>query len=330
MTHPVSFSLEQLQQAATALTNELETKVLDLQMTPAPEQKFRAAEVDFDHVFFMQGEILLFGGVNTSTVIQTLNQTGIPRAAYDIITDGFPLYFCDSNNVPDTQPPPGEYYLQHSDLPYGFVGTPEEPGVFQFSSPEVANLTLATKPIPAGNIAVYIGKVTDESQVPSYEQLTGPESFKYQLTASPFNWIPGRTQAESLSNLNNNRVPYYAFMDGGSTGSVIRENYVEYNSAKDAIEHDDWWEPFRTGVTMGNYWDWDTSEDYSPYKIVGWRISPPLGRGGNDTPINLLVQPSGQLSSFQVNPSTQKPYRGAEGVYPVIMVEMLVDVNIVL
>lgn len=43
---------------------------------------------------------------------------------------------------------------------------------------------------------------------------------------------------------------------------------------------------------------------------------------------SLLNMPRYQKEEFNVNPSNQQPYRGAEGVYPIILVELNEDVNL--
>ena len=322
MNYEARYTLEQLYRATEYLNDELMSKLRDIENT-RNDPMTREAVGGFDHVFYMSGEVLIFGGVSRADVIRILNQTGLSPSSYRITVEGGPLFFCDSNSYPDVEGALS-FFLSHRDLPYAFTGTAENPGVFQFSSDEVSNLNRSTEPVPVGNLVFYIGSLgwgANRIDPPTYEELTGEDRFDYNAYFTNLNWVPGGSRTENLASIDRLDIPYLTFQR--LSGMTERLNFSDVDGLREAARK----HAYPTRVVRTS---WQLGDNWGGGRYLGWRIGEKvLAEGEDDTlPIPLLIFPDGQMEYFDVNPGSQTEYHGAEGVYPVVLVELLEDVNI--
>jgi hypothetical protein len=280
----------------------------------------RAARSEEQRVVFLEGEVLMFGGVSREQVISVLIATGIPSDAYELTVDGPPLYFCSSINHPDVEFA-APYLLREEDLPYGFAG-PD--GTFQFSSPEIDKLRRSEVPIELDDVFTFFGTSMVLPQKITYDLCKRWERNNDNrgmiLTAS-LGWVEGTSKSEILANLDAGKNAGVICRAGPDT--VYRDYTTVIESYKQAVSATT---SFRgwNGVVGG------LSSNNNPRPpVLGWKHTLPNPMGGHGMRAYILQMPEGQLERFEVNPSPQQPYRGGEGVYPVVLVEFLRDVNVI-
>lgn len=271
-----------------------------------------------EQIVFLKHELLFFSNLSKSQVIQELNNLGVDISAVSIITNGAPIFFTDSLVNDVTSFP--DYYLVHTDLPYGF---PNDDGTFQFSSPEITRLKKSIGPHIIDDVYYYLG--TDGRDI-SYESFTEKSAEKRLRPQSyGLGWCKWRTKQTILSEYNQGRLDDILVnvkykMSGNKMyyqHPVDKELYLKTveNTSNPGIYD-------RTRI-VGSPESKENAlgDNYRPNKFLGWSFGT-YAPGANKSYLKPLLQmPPGQLSSFEVNPFPQVPYRGAEGVYPVIMVE---------
>lgn len=279
---------------------------------PSSAPSERARSTEGRQCIFLKGELLMFSEMTRSEVVTALQNMGLVGSAVTIITEGDPLYFVDESTS-DTYKP-FDYFLQHSDLPYGFAGPG---GTFQFSSPEIAALQKSSAPVIIDDAYVYGG--SDGATI-SYENVRN-----YNAFLSPgLGWTQSNEKQPAYRAVDRGEFPHITLKN--DFGVLDRRDLVDKNELQREIMRQPyaWLEPevdFQGGIGGSNY---------NPGKYIGWRLPASGSYVANfSSSANLLVMPEGQLAEFQVNPSNQQPYRGAEGVYPVILVELNEDVNMV-
>ena len=280
----------------------------------------RAARSDEQRIVFLEGEVLTFGGVSREQVISVLFATGIPSDAYELTVDGPPLYFCSSINHPDVEFA-APYLLREEDLPYGFAG-PD--GTFQFSSPEIDKLRRPEAPVELKDVYTYFG-----------DSITQPCKIYYDLCkrwernnddrgwilTNTLGWVEGTSKSEILANLDAGKNAGVISRAGPDT--VYRDYTTDIEYYKQVVSETT---SFRgwNGIVGGL-----RSNNNPRPPILGWRHALPNPMGGHGIRANILQMPKRQLERFEVNPDPQQPYRGGEGVYPVVLVEFLRDVNVI-
>ena len=304
------WTLEELETAVNALEYDLNIKLAETNETPI------GARVDgFDHVFFMEGEILIFGEVSKADVLGFMMNMGVASDSFVIVAEGDPLFFSSNVNIPDKQTRP-TFRLGHEHLPYGFVGTSTEPGVFQFSSPEISKLQLPPLPQQIDDAFCYYG---NSLKGVTWDLLNMAKNDSYKMGINGPGWVVGNTKAEVISAINNGNFPYVAFRENG----VITRHYLcdQKNLLDEANRFAGDSSNYRPCPELGNF--------YSTGPYVGWRLVSDLSSAGKFfQEVTLFDMPMGQLETFDVNPYPQEEYHGGEGVYPVVLVEFLRDVNI--
>lgn len=271
-----------------------------------------AFRVETRSCVFLKGEILFFSNKTASEVMISMTNIGVPSDAFDIITSGFPLYFTNKADYDIERPPP--YFLQHKDLPYGFSS---DDGTFRFSSQEISKLTLASSPSIINDAYTFIGA---DANLVKYEDISNPSKIEqYCMMMNGLGWTPSNTKNGALVDVGSGNYANVTLRDG----ELLDRRYF--------IDE----QVFRKEISSGSgYVDCHIingigKTNYTPGKYIGWRwvFS---GRGVNTDTLTepLIEMPEGQISDFEVNPQNREPYYGAEGVYPVIMVEMTRDVNV--
>ncbi|ESU40756.1 Hypothetical protein GSB_154709 [Giardia duodenalis] len=272
----------------------------------------RAQSLDDSRYVFLKGELLMFSEMTRSEVVTALQNIGLGPSVVTIITEGDPLYFADGPTS-DTYKP-FDYFLRQADLPYGFAG-PD--GTFQFSSPELTSLRKSSAPVFIDDAYIYGG--SDGATIP-YENVSNPYN---AFQSHVLGWTKSVHKQTAQQEVERGEFPHvtlrdnYGILDRRNLGT--REGILEQMSSLSG--------PYlkpETGFlgSIGNSY-------YNPGKYIGWRMAAPGNHTINfSTTVNLLTMPEGQLAEFEVNPSNQQPYRGAEGVYPVILVELNEDVNL--
>lgn len=307
--------------------NDLERSILSLEhellMKTAPSeqtaQTFAAPRASLKRAVFLEGEVLILGGMSKDAAITLLTDMTIQPGDYVLTTEGNPLFFNETNAIPDTSAP-FPYYLKHSDLPHGFVGTPDAPGTFQFSSKEVEQLKLPVGPQIIDDVYVFYGSRVDGL---TYDMIKNDKLGRFQFSMWGLGWAPGSTLQEVTANVGQGNYVGLTLQDGYST---YKKYFADQQPYLDYVED-------LSGVgNLTNKVGGIGSNYYNPGRYIGWRWW--LNRGEkaskNEVTVPILEMPVGQLSEFEVNPEPQQPYRGAEGVYPVILVEFLRDVNVLL
>lgn len=290
----------------------------------SPVQGFaRASRAAEQRIVFLEGEVLTFGGVSRGQVLSVLTATGIPSEAYELTVDGPPLYFCSSFNRPDVEFA-APYLLREEDLPYGFAGPN---GTFQFSSPEIEKLRKPTNPVEVDDVYAFFGDYVDAQDPVTYDLCKLWEkqnNSRGWIEVQSLGWVQGTTKSEVLANLE----------VGKNAGVVVRNGpdtvYRDYTTNIEAFK-----EMVRKQTEGSEFYPINTivgglSSNSNPRPpILGWKYSIRQGKGDYTMYSDLLQMPTRQLESFEVNPGPQQPYRGGEGVYPVVLVEFLRDVNVI-
>lgn len=303
-------SLEEINRSIDALFNKLSTRSEQVAAEPEAQELDEPAESP-QSVVFLEGEVLIFGGMTKSLVTTALVNMGIMPDAFSLTTEGPPLFFTSSTTVPDTAAPP-VYFLTHEDLPYGFVGTDEEPGTFQFSSPELAKLTLPPNPQVVDDAYVFIG---DDASNVTYDMIDKATDDRYKVLMYGLGWVPATNKAGAAQDVREGKFTNVDFSgdkryfaDKGPLLGAVNSSTGTHST------------PVEGGI--GN--------NYVPDVFAGWTwpVISQRNPSPNTVTANIIQMPRNQLQSFEVNPDTQQPYRGAEGVYPVILAEILRDVNI--
>lgn len=284
------------------LTEKLQTKV------NPPQATARAA--GDDRFVFLEGELLIFGNVTRSGVIAAMNDMGVDPGAYTVITDGPPLYFTgqaggDTSFYPD-------YFLAHSDLPYGFAGSD---GTFRFSSQEITDLATSVEPLVVDNCYAYFGTNADRVK---YEDISNPSKIdRYCPMMFGLGWTERDDTAGALADINAGKYANVSLDDGELVDRRFFVNKDDFVRDLNDI-----------GGSASNIAGGLGTNNYNPGKYIGWRWNLKQKTiNTNLIPSYMLSMPPEQLAEFEVNPSSQQPYRGAEGVYPVVLVELNEDVN---
>ena len=297
-------------QWANALQHQL-TEKLQIKVNPPPQASVRAAGGD-DRFVFLEGELLIFGNITRSDVIAAMNDMGVEPGAYTVITDGPPLYF--TNQLGEDTSYYMDYFLAHSDLPYGFA---ESDGTFRFSSQEISGLTLPAEPQIVDDCYAYYGTNADRVK---YEDISNPSKIdKYCPMMFGLGWAERDDKANALADI---KADKYANVCLDAGERVDRRFFVDKDDfIRDLNDISGSASNIVGGLGMNNY---------NPGKYIGWRwnLIQKKAVDKNLIPAYILSMPPGQLTEFEVNPSSQQPYRGAEGVYPVILVELNEDVNV--
>lgn len=313
-------TLEELKAMVDSLRAQFNRKLQEA-IRPAPVARARSGPAR--RAVFLEGEVLIFGGVPVSEVTNTLFTMGIMPDAYALTTEGGPLYFIDRLGGPDTAAAP-LYYLTHADLPYGF-NSPD--GYFQYSSPEIAALRPAVASQTVDDAYIVYG---NKQPLPSnltydkFKALYDSGDLAYRPKMMGMGWTPSTDPQAALNDVAQDKYAGVNFITGET---VDRRHYVQKDEFIKAIK--DLGKPQPTKITsyMLNGLS-DSSYTATPY--AGWRWRPKKSSLPNvSLRAPLLVEPNGQLEYLDVNPAPQEPYRGGEGVYPVVLVEMLRDVNLV-
>ena len=287
----------------------------------SPVQGFaRASRAAEQRIVFLEGEVLTFGGVSGEQVISVLVATGIPSDAYELTVEGPPLYFCSSINRPDVEFA-APYLLREEDLPYGFAGPG---GTFQFSSPEIEKLRRAEGPVEVDGVYTFFGDWADGISYDLCKLWEKNNDSRGWIETQSLGWVRGSTKSEVLANLE----------AGKNAGVVVRNGpdtvYRDYTTNIEAFK-----EMVRKQTEGSEFYPISTivgglSSNSNPRPpVLGWKYSLRNSKGGYAMYADLLQMPTGQLESFEINPGPQQPYWGGEGVYPVVLVEFLRDVNVI-
>ena len=287
----------------------------------SPVQGFaRASRAAEQRIVFLEGEVLTFGGVSGEQVISVLVATGIPSDAYELTVEGPPLYFCSSINRPDVEFA-APYLLREEDLPYGFAGPG---GTFQFSSPEIEKLRRAEGPVEVDGVYTFFGDWADGISYDLCKLWEKNNDSRGWIETQSLGWVRGSTKSEVLANLE----------AGKNAGVVVRNGpdtvYRDYTTNIEAFK-----EMVRKQTEGSEFYPISTivgglSSNSNPRPpVLGWKYSLRNSKGGYAMYADLLQMPTRQLESFEVNPGPQQPYSGGEGVYPVVLVEFLRDVNVI-
>ena len=290
----------------------------------SPVQGFaRASRAAEQRIVFLEGEVLTFGGVSRGQVISVLTATGIPAEAYELTVDGPPLYFCSSFDRPDVEFA-APYLLREEDLPYGFAGPN---GTFQFSSPEIEKLRRAERPVELDGVYTYFGDFWDYPAHITYNLCKIWEKNNDNrgwIETLALGWVPGSTKPEVLANLDAGKNAGVIVRDGPDT--IYRDYTTNIEAFKEVIRKQTEGSDFYPGSTVVGGLS-SNSEPRPP--ILGWKFGPFNTMGGREIRADLLQMPMWQREGFEVNPGLQQPYKGGEGVYPVVLVEFLRDVNVI-
>lgn len=290
----------------------------------SPVQGFaRASRAAEQRIVFLEGEVLIFGGVSRGQVISVLTATGIPSEAYELTVDGPPLYFCSSFNRPDVEfavP----YLLREEDLPYGFAG-PD--GTFQFSSPEIEKLRRAEGPVELDGVYIYFADAWDYPAHITYDLCKTWEKNNDNrgwIETRSIGWVQGSTKSEVLANLDAGKHAGVIVRNGPDT--VYRDFTTNIEVYKEMIrKQTEGSEFYPISTIVGGL----SSNNNPRPPVIGWKFGPINSVAGREICSDLLQMPMWQREGFEVNPGPQQPYRGGEGVYPVVLVEFLRDVNVI-
>ncbi len=309
-------SLETLSRQTDALYAQFTSKTHQSAPSSVSSARMRdTEEPEGRQCIFLEGELLIFSEMTRSEVVTALQNMGLVGSAVTITTEGDPLYFVDESNS-DTYRP-FDYFLQQSDLPYGFAG-PE--GKFQFSSPELVTLQKSSTPVFVDDAYIYGG---NNGAIISYETLNNPNYITSFAFCSPgLAWTKSTDKQTAMQEIARGEFPHI----------TLRDNYGRLER-RDIVTKDEMYYELSgqssTLKPMAGFLGSLGNTNYLPSSYIGWRMVPSSNNTNNfSTTTSLLVMPEGQLTEFEVNPSNQQPYRGAEGVYPVILVELNEDVNI--
>lgn len=287
----------------------------------SPVQGFaRASRAAEQRIVFLEGEVLTFGGVSGEQVISVLVATGIPSDAYELTVEGPPLYFCSSINRPDVEFA-APYLLREEDLPYGFAGPG---GTFQFSSPEIEKLRRAEGPVEVDGVYTFFGDWADGISYDLCKRWEKNNDSRGWIETLSLGWVRGSTKSEVLANLEAGKNAGVVVRNGPDT--VYRDYTTNIEAFKERVRKQTEGSDFYPISTIVG--GLSSNSDPRP-PVLGWKYSLRNSKGGYATYADLLQMPTRQLESFEVNPGPQQPYSGGEGVYPVVLVEFLRDVNVI-
>lgn len=283
----------------------------------------RAARSEEQRIVFLEGEVLTFGGVSRGQVISVLVATGVPSDAYELTVEGPPLYFCSSINRPDVEFA-APYLLREEDLPYGFAGPG---GTFQFSSPEIENLQRPANPVEVDDVYTFFGDYVDARDPVTYDLCKLWEkqnNSRGWVETKALGWVQGTTKPEVLANLEAGKNAGVVVRNGPDT--VYRDYTTNIEVFKDLVrKQTEGSEFYPINTIVGGL----SSNSNPRPPVLGWKYSIRNMKGGYAMNADLLQMPAEQLQRFEVNPDPQQPYMGGEGVYPVVLVEFLRDVNVI-
>lgn len=287
----------------------------------SPVQGFaRASRAAEQRIVFLEGEVLTFGGVSGEQVISVLGATGIPSDAYELTVEGPPLYFCSSINRPDVEFA-APYLLREEDLPYGFAG-PD--GTFQFSSPEIEKLRRAEGPVEVDGVYAFFGDWADGISYDLCKLWEKNNDSRGWIETLSLGWVRGSTKSEVLANLEAGKNAGVVVRNGPDT--VYRDYTTDIEAFKEMVrKQTEGSEFYPISTIVGGL----SSNSNPRPPVLGWKFSLRNSKGGYAMYADLLQMPTRQLESFEVNPGPQQPYSGGEGVYPVVLVEFLRDVNVI-
>ena len=287
----------------------------------SPVQGFaRASRAAEQRIVFLEGEVLTFGGVSGEQVISVLVATGIPSDAYELTVEGPPLYFCSSINRPDVEFA-APYLLKEEDLPYGFAGPG---GTFQFSSPEIEKLRRAEGPVEVDGVYTFFGDWADGISYDLCKLWEKNNDSRGWIETQSLGWVRGSTKSEVLANLEAGKNAGVVVRGGSDT--VYRDYTTDIEAFKEMVrKQTEGSEFYPISTIVGGL----SSNSNPRPPILGWKYGPFNTLAGHEMRSDLLQMPTRQLESFEVNPGPQQPYSGGEGVYPVVLVEFLRDVNVI-
>lgn len=287
----------------------------------SPVQGFaRASRAAEQRIVFLEGEVLTFGGVSGEQVISVLVATGIPSDAYELTVEGPPLYFCSSINRPDVEFA-APYLLREEDLPYGFAGPG---GTFQFSSPEIEKLRRAEGPVEVDGVYTFFGDWADGISYDLCKLWEKNNDNRGWIETLSLGWVRGSTKSEVLANLEAGKNAGVVVRNGPDT--VYRDYTTDIEAFKEMVrKQTEGSEFYPISTIVGGL----SSNSNPRPPVLGWKYSLRNSKGGYAMYADLLQMPTRQLESFEVNPGPQQPYSGGEGVYPVVLVEFLRDVNVI-
>lgn len=284
------------------------------------QDSVRAVRSEEQRIVFLEGEVLTFGGVSREQVISVLVATGIPSDAYELTVEGPPLYFCSSITRPDVEFA-APYLLREEDLPYGFAGPG---GTFQFSSPEIEKLRRAEGPVAVDGVYAFFGDWADGISYDLCKLWEKNNDSRGWIEVQSLGWVQGTTKSEVLANLEAGKNAGVVVRNGPDT--VYRDFTTNIEAFKEMVRKQTEGSDFYSISTIVG----GLSSNSNPRPpVLGWKYSLRNSKGGYAMYPDLLQMPTGQLESFEVNPGPQQPYRGGEGVYPVVLVEFLRDVNVI-
>lgn len=280
----------------------------------------RAARSEEQRIVFLEGEVLTFGGVSREQVISVLVATGIPSDAYELTVEGPPLYFCSSFNRPDVEFA-APYQLREEDLPYGFAG-PD--GTFQFSSPEIEKLRRPAAPVEIDDVYTFFGDWADGISYDLCKRWEQKNDNRGWIEVHSLGWVQGSTKSEVLANLEAGKNAGVIVRTGSD--SVYRDFTTNVEAFKDLVrKQTEGSEFYPISTIVGGL----SSNSNPRPPILGWKYGLRNSKGGDTMYADLLQMPVAQRQRFEVNPDPQQPYRGGEGVYPVVLIEFLRDVNVI-
>lgn len=287
----------------------------------SPVQGFaRASRAAEQRIVFLEGEVLTFGGVSGEQVISVLDATGIPSDAYELTVEGPPLYFCSSINRPDVEFA-APYLLREEDLPYGFAGPG---GTFQFSSPEIEKLRRAEGPVEVDGVYTFFGDWADGISYDLCKLWERNNDSRGWIEVQSLGWVRGSTKPEVLANLEAGKNAGVVVRNGPDT--VYRDYTTDIEAFKEMVrKQTEGSEFYPISTIVGGL----SSNSNPRPPVLGWKYGLRNSKGGYTMYADLLQMPTRQLESFEVNPGPQQPYSGGEGVYPVVLVEFLRDVNVI-
>lgn len=287
--------------------------------TQPEEQSYgltRDSDLESKQYIFLKNEIIFFSETNQSNVISMLNNIGVDLTVVNIVVHDDPVFFVEKETEDHTKS--ADYFLTHSDLPYGFAGPG---GLFQFSTPELINLKKSADPVLIDNVYLYL-----DTNPMTYEKISNKENEKIcRPVMNGLGWSILNSKQKILEALDQGRSSEVVanITLESPDGSIFRLNFMDEKYYREALKRQPENLPytyFHIPPGVGNY---------NPSKFIGWSFSFNFDNT-KEFQRELFNMPPNQLSTFEVNPFPQTPYRGAEGVYPVILVEFLRDVVITL
>ena len=275
---------------------------------------FAAREVD-GVIMFFEGETIMVRGT-VGDINAAMLSLGLRSDDYRLTEAGERIFFTQNVADTDTLSVPLRL-LTHEDLPFGFAGD----GVFRFSSAEISSLSTAPAPLVVDGYIHYYSGDDWTGSLEDWDSLMNDRAGKYKPGFQGWCYLNASDKQTALNEIAAGRYPFVTFKM--ADGSLQRIDFVYKESLLEAINEGRSFYDVKFSPFMGNYFNADSRD------FVGWspKFSSTAEAGQMvNMSAPLLVMPPGQMSSFEVNPAPQQPYLGAEGVYPVVLVEFMRDV----